>query len=400
MNKTARDLIILVISTVVLTLLIWLPHILALPNFYGLNFSNGFNTIYRNYDGIEYIAIAKSLYDPHKLAAQPQALPSQYYAAHFPGYSLLILLFAQFLGFLKSMLFISILFTALSSALFYKLVKDFKLTEHPLFLSFLFLILPARWVIVHSVGSSEPVFIFFVLTAIYSLMRFELYKIGIWIWIASFAGFAAQFTRPPGFLLTMSIGIYLIWKLLHPHFTRKYDLLIDDEQLNEKSLLNLIKNYYPLILMPLGLIAVFYWYSQSYGDFWMYFKTGDNIHLTFPPFQVFNKTQFWVGDIWLEDMIYIFLVGFSGAFLLFKQKLNVMAFFVLIYMFAGISIAHRDISRYLLPIFPFVLVSLQKYLTSKEFKWVTIIIILGIYLYSQNFILNNTAPYPNVELFD
>ena len=400
MNKSFRDLTILFSITLVSIILIWLPHILAIPSFYGLDFSNGFNTIYRNYDGIEYIAIAKSLYDPQKLAELPQSLPAKYYAAHFPGYALAILAFSPVLGFLKSMLFTSLLFTFLSVAIFYKLVKDFKLTDHPLFLSILFLFLPARWVIVHSVGGSEPVFIFFVIATIYSIMKFELHKKTSWIWLASIAGFAAQFTRPPGFLLTAAISIYLLWTLLRPHFTKHYDLILEDNQLNETSFIKLIRYYYPLLLLPAALLAVFYWYLQSYGDFWMYFKTGDNIHLTFPPYQVFNKSQFWVGDIWLEDIIYIFIIGFSSALLLFKKKLRLMGFFVLIYMIAGVSIAHRDISRYLLPIVPFALISFERYLTSKEFKWVIAIVILGIYFYSQNFILNNAAPYPNVELFN
>ena len=138
MNKTIRDLTRIICATVILTILVWLPHLFALKNFYGLDFSNGFNTIYRNYDGIEYIAIAKSLYDPQKLSALPQSLHSNYYAAHFPGYALFILLFAPVLGFLKSMLFTSLIFTIFSAMLFYKLVRDFKLTDHPLFLSLLF----------------------------------------------------------------------------------------------------------------------------------------------------------------------------------------------------------------------------------------------------------------------
>ena len=162
MSKSFKDLLILTTLTLTLTLLIWLPHILALPNFWGLPFKDGFSTIYRNFDGLEYVVIAKTFYDPKAIASIPQSLPANYYAAHFPGYSFLILIFSPILGFLKSMIFVSIIFTILSVWAFYFLVKDFKLSSHPLYLSFLFLLLPARWVIVHSVGSAEPVFIFLV----------------------------------------------------------------------------------------------------------------------------------------------------------------------------------------------------------------------------------------------
>lgn len=398
MNKSLKDILIIISATIILTLAIWLPHLLMLNSFYKLDFSAGFNTIYRNFDGMEYIIIAKSLYDPQKIASLPQELPASYFPAHFPGYALLILVFAPILGFLKSMIFVSLVSTILAALLFYKLLKDFKLTEHPLLLSLLFLVLPARWLIVHSVGSSEPTFILFVLATIYSIMKFEAFRHPErerrvsdgyqWIILAGLAGFAAQFTRPPGALLSLAVVIYILWKI------------IEAKKHWHKELAKSFVRYLPLILLPLALVVVFYWYLIAMGDFWMYFKTGDNIHLTFPPYHVFNIAESWVGDIWLEDMIYIFLVGFSGAFVLFKKGLRLMGLFVLIYMLAGISIAHRDISRYLLPIFPFALIAFEKFLTSKEFKWAAVIVLLGIYLYSQNFILQNVAPYPNVELFN
>jgi hypothetical protein len=404
MAKSLRDYIIITLSTLLLTFLVWLPHQLALNSFYKLDFSAGFNTIYRNFDGMEYIIIAKTLYDPQKIASLPQDLPASYFPAHFPGYALLILAFAPILGFLKSMLFVSVLSTILAALLFYKLLKDFKLTENPLLLSLLFLILPARWLIVHSVGSSEPTFILFVLATIYSIMKFEgehpvdvRVKKYYWIILAGLAGFAAQFTRPPGALLSLAIFVYLLWKILKQVQDDKHKNVIANTV--KQSLLT-IRNYFPLFLLPLGLFVVFYWYQIAFGDFFMYFKTGDNIHLTFPPYHVFNVAEYWVGDMWLEDIVYIFLIGFSGTFLLFKKGLKLMGLFTLIYMLAGISIAHRDISRYLLPIFPFVLIAFEKFLTSKEFKWAAAIVLLGIYLYSQNFIIQNVAPYPNVELFN
>jgi uncharacterized protein with PQ loop repeat len=152
-TKTLKDISLITLITLILTFAIWLPHILKL-NFYGLNFSEGFNTIYRNYDGLEYVVIAKSLYFPEAMKAIPQSLPAIYYAAHFPGYALAILAFAPIFGFIKSMLFVALGFTILAAWMFYLLVRDFELTKHPVWLTFLFLILPARWLIIHSVGSS------------------------------------------------------------------------------------------------------------------------------------------------------------------------------------------------------------------------------------------------------
>ncbi|MCL4365989.1 hypothetical protein M1437_02065 [Patescibacteria group bacterium] len=389
MSDKFKDLSILAGITVAITFIVWLPHLLSLPQFWGLNFGNGFNAIYRNFDGLEYIVIAKSFYNPQLIASLPQSLPASYFASHFPGYAVLISLFAPFLGYLKSMVFISLLSTILASIAFYFLVKDFKLSGHPLFLSLIFLILPARWLIVHSVGSSEPTFILFIICAVYFFMKFEQSNRFLNLALAGVFGLLSQITRPPGILLFIALVLYI-----------HYKLFIQSKIIGfQKAFLNHLR-YFPLILIPIGLLGIFYLYSQTYGDFWAYFHSGDNIHLTFPPFQVFNKHQFWVGDIWLEDVIYIFILGFLGGIMLLKQKLYPLAFFVLTYLTAATLVAHRDISRYLLPISPFILIAFEKVLTSREFKIILPIILLAIYLYAQNFILANTAPIPNLSLFN
>lgn len=373
MESKFKDLSILVCATIAITLLVWLPHILSLPNFWGLNFKEGFSTIYRNFDGLEYIIIAKSFYNPEVIQTLPQSLPASYFASHFPGYAILIGIFAPILGYLKSMLFASLLSTILAAFAFYFLVRDFKLSSHPLFLSIIFLVLPARWLIVHSVGSSEPSFILFIILSLYFFMKFEAAGKIQNILFAGIFGMFAQITRPPGILLFIALSSYLFWR-------RRFSL--------------------PLLLIPLGLLGIFLLFNQSYGDLWAYFHSGDNIHLTFPAFAVFNKSQFWVGDIWLEDIVYIFLMGFLGGLMLLKQKLYPPAFFVLTYLLAAVFVAHRDISRYVLPISPFILIAFEKALTSREFKIILPIILLAIYLYAQNFILGNTAPIPNPVLFN
>ncbi len=401
MAKFSKDLIILALSLALITFLVWLPHILALPNFLGLNFGNGFNTIYRNFDGLEYIIISKSWYNPQVIAHLPQSLSASYYAAHFPGYALVMMLLALLIGYLKSMLVVSLVFTLTACWAFYFLVRDFKLSSHPLFLSFVFLILPARWVIVHSVGSSEPMFIAFVILSLYFFMKYEQEPFKHLklkeapdksiqpLILSGLFGLAAQITRPPGILLFIALGLYVTFKLL-----REVDLLG-----YQKAFGNFVR-YYPLLIIPIGLLGIFAVFANQYHDFFAYFHSGDNIHLTFPPFQVFNKGQYWVGDIWLEDIIYIFILGFLGAVTLVKRKLLPLAFFVFTYLTASTLVAHRDVSRYVLPIFPFVLIAFEKVLVSKEFKIVLAIVGLGIYLYAQNFIIQNVAPIPNPQLFN
>lgn len=389
MEKTIKDLLFLAMVTALISVLIWLPHILGLHSFFNLDFSSGFSTIYRNFDGLEYVVVAKSFYNPLIITQLPQSMNPIYYASHFPLYPLFISLKAPFFGYLKSMLLESLAFTILSAWAFYFLVRDFRLTDHPLLLSTIFLILPARWLIVHSIGSPEPVFIFFILLSVYFLMKYERLESPLYIWASASAGLLAQLTRPPGILLFIAVMFYIHWKMFKNF--KKFG--------SKKAFLDHLK-YFPFLLIPLGLIGVFYLFNQNYADPLAFFHSGDNIHLTFPPFQVFNKHQFWVGDIWLEDVIYIFLLGFLGGLYLLKNGLFPAGFFVLTYMSASIFVAHRDISRYTLPIMPLVIIAFEKVLTSKEFRIVLIILSLGIYLYSQNFIIENVAPISNLSAFN
>lgn len=389
MKAVFKDILILISLTLLITTLVWLPFYLKLENLWGLNFSQGLSTIYRNFDGLEYIVIAKSLYQPEIISSLPLELSPNYYAAHFPGYALSILSLAPLIGFLKSMLLSSLLFTIGSVIIFYFLVKNFRLTSHPLFLSFVFLILPARWLIVHSVGSAEPMFIFFLLLAMYFFMKYEENKNWNYIFLTAIFGMLTQFVRPPGILLFLALGLYILWK----------NFFLEKAQSFQRKISSVL-GYFPLLLIPLTLILVFSWYSFTFKDFFAYFHSGDNIHLVFPPFQVFNINQPWVGSIWLEDIIFTFILGFLAGITLLKQKLYPMAFFVLTYLGASIFVAHRDISRYILPVFPFVLIAFEKVLTSKEFKIVLIIVCLAIYLYAENFLINNVAPVANLELFD
>lgn len=376
--------------TALISFLVWLPFLLKLHSFYGLDFSEGFNAIYRNFDGTEYITVAKTLYKPEALLPIPQSFSPLYYASHFPLYPLLISFFGLFLGDLKAMILVTFIFTVLSVWAFYFLVRDFNLTDQPFWLSVAFLVLPARWVIVHTVGSPEPLFIFFTISALYAFLKFEQTKNKSTLWASALFAALAQLTRSPGILLFIALAIFIHWNMYLEKAHTKLSTAFKHHL-----------KYWPLLLIPFSLLLIFILYSINLGDFFAYFHSGDNIHLTFPPYQIFNKNQYWVGDIWLEDVVYIFLVGFMGGLLLLKKQLTrPLGFFVLTYLAAATLVVHRDISRYTLPVMPFVIIAFEKVLVSKEFKIVMIILALGIYLYSQNFIIHNVAPIPNLAAFN
>jgi hypothetical protein len=55
-------------------------------------------------------------------------------------------------------------------------------------------------------------------------------------------------------------------------------------------------------------------------------------------------------------------------------------------------VVHRDIARYSLPIAPIAIAGLSPYLESKYFKIGLAVIIVPIFLFSWNFILQNVQP--------
>lgn len=373
MNKTLKDLVVLAIAVIGSTLLIWLPFILRAKSFWGLSYpGTGLETIWRNFDGLNYIAVAKSLYNPQILADNFSGLGLSpiYFASHFPIYPILISTFATLFGFLNSMLFVTTLFTVLSSWMFYLLVRDFKLTSSPLWLSLVFLALPARWVVVRSVGAPEPVFIFLILATFYALRK-------NWVLPAAAISALAVLTRAPGVILVTAavLSVVLVW-LTNP----------------AKKLANFPWRILLFILSPLAIFSLFQVYKIQYGDFLAYFHSGDNIHLTFPPWAVFNSAQFWVGTFWLENVIYVYLLMVGTTLILWKKKLYDLAIFVGLYFIAASFVAHLDIGRYTIPAFPIVLIAFEKWITTREFKIVLLILLIPIYLFTQNFLLGNISP--------
>lgn len=374
MRKSWRDLLIIALVCLASTALIWLPFFSRLSSFWKIPLpAEGMATIMKNFDGLYYVVIAKSFYNPQIIKSLvPFNLPVVYYAAHFPLYPLLIRIGGLFINHLWSMLSISVVASLLSAFVFYLFLKEFKLSKEPLWLTIIFLLFPVRWLIVRSVGSPEPLFILFLLTSFY------FFKKQNW-WFAGIFGALAQLTKPPGVLLFISFGIYLLWQNWQA---------IKENWIQELN--RLIKIYYPLLLIPLVLLVVSLYYLYIYSDFFAYFHSGDNIHLFWPPLQVFNATAAWVGSYWLEEVIYIYLLGILGVIYLFKQKKYDLGIFTAVFFYTTLFISHRDISRYSLPMFPFILIAFEKFLVRREFKIAFLVILLPIYLYAINFIAGNT----------
>lgn len=358
--------------TFVPVFLIWAPFIARTSEFWNIPLpQSGLATITSNFDGPLYIVASKTLYDPKKIGLNYQfPLSNEYYSAHFPFFPMMIKIFSPFFGSLYSMLFVTLMSTFFTLYFFYKHAREFLSSKNALWLTFIFSIFPARWLIVRSIGSPEPIFIAMILASTFYFNKSKYL-------LAGATGMIAQMTKSPAILLFIAYALNIFFLKLK----------------NSKEVS--IKKYLPLFLIPFGVIVVFSLYLVQTGDFWVYFKSGDNMHLFFPPFQIFNYSAPWVGTFWLEEVIFIYLIGILGIYKLYRDKLDTYFYFAITFFTPLLFVAHRDLMRYALPIVPFLLLGYKDFLVKKEFKIALLVIIIPIYLYSLAFISQNTMPIAN-----
>jgi len=127
--------------------------------------------LYQNWDGPAYVVIAKSFYDiPAIEKANTLGFSPAYFAAHLPLYPLFIRLFS-FMGYYRSMVFVSQLFSLLFILVVYYLIRFLYPKVNALIISLSIIFLPPRWFIVSHVGSSEPVFLFFLSLSIFFFLK-------------------------------------------------------------------------------------------------------------------------------------------------------------------------------------------------------------------------------------
>ena len=379
--KKIKDLGLIVLIGLLPTLLIWLPFFVRLKSFWGIPLpQNGMATIVSNYDGPLFLVVAKTFYNPDLIGASFQfPLPTEYYAAHFPLFPLLIKIFSFVGGYPYSMLFVTLASSILALYFFNKLISQYLSKKNAYLLTFFFAVFPARWLVVRSVGSAEPLFIASTIASIYYFQKNKYLQAGLW-------GMIAQLTKSTGIILFAAYLAYLIFpqlkKIATSHFSKWYEILN-------------LKKTLPIYLIPLSLIAVFAFYGFRMDDFLAYFHAGDNIHLFFPPFSIFNYSASWVGTFWLEEIIFIYLFGILGFIRLIKQKAGILAWYVGIFFVSTLFVSHRDLMRYSLPIVPFLYVAFSEVLTSREFKIAAAVIAVPIYLFSLAYISQNVMPISN-----
>lgn len=359
----------LILITVFSSLLFWFLFYKNIPEKIG--FGNvSLETVFANYDGPNYMVISKCGYDKNCIGSHfslPQ--PLEYYPAHLPGFPLLIKFFNLFTTGPKAMLLSTLLGSIFLTLIFYEFLKLFIKEKKAFWLSVLFIFFPARFFVLRQIGAPETWFLAATITSIFCFKKHKYFLAAV------FAAFAQVF-KSPGILLGFSYLILAIYELFK---TKNFGLVF--------------KKYFSFILIPLTVLATFYFYKMQTGNFWAYFQSGDNFHLNNLPYLVFISTRSWINTIWLEDVVYIYLLGFYGIYLLIKKyKFNIISVFPTVFFLATLFVAHRDISRYIALVYPFLFLAFQKILNKKSVKIIFLIMIPAIIFYAVNFVVGNVAP--------
>ncbi|MDD4027191.1 MAG: hypothetical protein PHO75_03300 [Candidatus Shapirobacteria bacterium] len=358
--------------TILFSVIFWFLFYFNIPGKIGFN-EVSLETVFFNYDGPNYMIVAKCGY--HKDCIGPNfslPQPLEYYPAHLPGYPILINFVSNFTSTPKAMLLVTLFGSVFLSLILFEFLKLFIKEKTAFWLSILFIFFPGRLFVLRQIGAPET---WFLATIIASIFYFKKDK----YLIAAIFAAIAQSLKSPGILLFASYGIVAIYELI-----------------KNKDFIGVFKKYFWFILTPITIFTIFNLYRLQTGDFWAYFNSGDNFHLNKLPYLVFISTKSWIGTIWLEEIIYIYLFAIYGVFLLFKKyKFDIVPVFTALFTLATLLVSHRDISRYISPVYPFLLLAFAKTLNKKSFKIIILILIPAILLYAINYVTGNVAPIAN-----
>lgn len=374
-----KKLGIIFVVTLVSLGIFWAPFLLRIDKFWGIEFKGqGMETIVANFDGLNFLVVAKSLYEPSAIEEINRSFLTGndplYFTAHYPGFPLLVKALNSFMTGPQAILgsiVISNLILAGGLYLFY--LAYAKRPKLAVYLVMIALFLPARMLSDRGVGSNEPLFMGLVFFSLYLASKKR-------YWWSAILGSMAILTRSPGIIL---FGGYLVsvWLMVGKTWQEKMRVLL------------------PYLLMPITLVGIWMFYGLQHGNLMAYFQSGVSMNIHFPPFSVFGTNQEWVSGMWREEILYIYLLFGLGLLSLGKRlvsrksfaKLAVLSYST-IYLVSILFVAHRDVARYSLPIAPIVILGFESHLHNVWVRRVLLVLLIPIYLLGWQFVLQNIQP--------
>lgn len=318
------NILIILVAYLMLMWLVYLPFVFKIDKYYSLDFQDRDNTTFLRFlDGPYYAGIAKSFYRPNNVYFDNVGEEGViYYTNHLPLYPILIKLFAVTMPFEMAMLMVSQLAGVMAVVLVYYFLNTTDLRpKESLVLSMVTLVLPARALLLHNVGASEPLFLCLVVLMALAL-RFDRFY-----WTCFLVSLAV-ITRASGLFLVL--GLWLIWFL----FCRK-------------DFKKLVMTMLPLFTYAL---LVAYWYLVIPG-FNFFGRTGGfEFILRVPPLNMF-----FLNPLTSEGVGFIMLGMVAGVMTLCHKTAVVWEKKLGILLACGVSFVvlsfHPDNMRY---IYPFV----------------------------------------------
>ena len=373
-KKELYSLVLLVLVSVIPVVVVYLPFMLHMSSFWGIPLKDsGMQQIFANWDGPNYVLNAITLYDPAEIAKRAfLARPDEYYAAHFPLYSIIIRLFAPFFGYFWSAIAVQLLSGILLNFLFYYWVKPY--TKYPLWLTFVITIFPPRYLILRAVIAPELLLVACVIGALHFWQKDKPILSGIVAFVAVLIKFQALV------------------------FVPVYILVLCEKWWKERTLR---LDYLTAPFLPmLGYGAIATFYQQRFGDWNVYFLAQKLVGMSSSiPFGMFNYAEKWVNTGWMESTALYLIVMIILVMKLVKGFPRIYFWFTLCYIGMLSIIPQVDIMRLAMPVVPLFFLAFHEGLSAKYFRYGLIASIPVLYLHTINFIMTNQAPIADWGLF-
>ncbi len=316
----------------------------------------------RRWDSPRYLINAVTLYDVNHPMLNVIPYSKTFHELAFPGFAFIVKGFSVIVGFAASIQLSNLVITALFAFTLYHLLKDFNYCRSPLWISTLALILPEKWLSLHSVGSSEPLAMLGCTGAFYFFKKGQ-------FWRAGLLGALAMSARPTSIFLYAGFLAALAWEAFKVWEAAGFRGL---------TLPKMIRDFnwgaaFKLSLIPLTLLLIYGFYALRTGDLLSYFHIPEgnlkDINTDYIPFSVLYK-----GYLETYGQFYAYLLPMAGLALLWRMRQYDVFWVGGVMYFVNIFIVHSEIFRYMMPVVPFlIIIPFARWLEKREMRPVMVI---------------------------